>query len=72
MWFTALWLGWGAHYSMGWNCWLQLSQPLKLCTVFKIVVDQLYAKNWLRRQLETASDLLLNAHVWASRGVNMV
>ena len=41
-------------------------------TVLKVVVEQLHAKNWRRRQLESVSDLLLNAHVWASRGVNVV
>ena len=38
----------------------------------QVVVERLHAKIWLRRQLETASDLLLNAHVWSSRGVNVV
>ena len=71
MWFTVLWLGWGAHDSMGWNCWLQGRQPLELCTVIKVVVEQLHEKKWHGGQLESVSDLLLNAHVWASRGVNV-
>ena len=35
--------------------------------MLKAVVKQLYAKVCLVQQQETASDLLLNAHVWTSR-----
>ena len=47
---------------------IAVKQPLKLCTVLKVVVEHLYAKGCLVSLLETASALLLNAHVWASRG----